>query len=468
MRKISFQKILPLTLSALSAIISLLTTFLIARPLGPELYGKVQFYIGVIQTTAIVCGLGSNFFLTKNIQFQKNKKVFFTKIMFLIILISILIFPLFYKISHTLLTTFEGNEVAIITCYVCAVSTSVLSCVGGYFLGTFRPAQSSLFESFIPKTGLFILSILLIYIFGLASAFADLYMFIYLGLYGGSAIVFLCILIRKTKLSFTKTEIISLVSFFALTITYSLNTSLSKIIGTEYYGSLAGVGAYSLCVQIIAVSRLFSGVIINLSKPYFSKLQNNPKELIEYFRKITRISAYIVIPFCFGFLAQSKQILGLFGNEYAAFYPLLIVLSVDTLISELTGPNGNLLAMAGHEKIELINGVINILSFLAAALIYKNLGIIGLPLAMLTSTICTNIAKFLEIQIIYKISPYSLGLLIHYIIMAAISYFVFFLISFIDNIYIIIAIDILCGIVLILGFNIINPHKDDKKFFFKK
>lgn len=468
MRKISIQKTLPIILSAASAMISLMTTYFIAKPLGPDLYGKIQFYVGVIQTTSLICSFGSNYFLTKNIQFHSSKKAFFTKTLVVIFFWFLFVSPIFFNVANTLLTTFNQNHLTILIVLLCSLCTSIMSCVGGYYLGTYKPANSTLFENFLPKTALFIISILIIYVFGMGVSFADIYIYIYLGIYGFGSIVFLIVLLRKTKISFTKSEVVSLLSFFALTTTYSLNSSLSKIIAAEYYNSFSGVGAYSLSVQIISVSKLFSGVIINMSKPHFTKYKGNNFLLFEYFRKITRISAYVVIPFCFGFITQAKFILSIFGEDYSVFSFMLVLLSIDTLITELTGPNGNLLAMTNHEKIELFNGFLNIGIFLFFAYLFKEIGILGLPIAILTSTTITNIFKIIEIYVLFKTNPYNIKMLVHYLIMSLISFSTFSLISLINNIYIILILDIVCGILLIVLFNIINPNKEDKYFFLKK
>jgi len=76
--------------------------------------------------------------------------------------------------------------------------------------------------------------------------------------------------------------------------------------------------------------------------------------------------------------------------------------------------------------------------------------------------------KLIEIRVVYKTNPYPLQLVVHLLILMAVSTLVFFLIDLIPNNYVKIAVDCVVGLLLIiLGF-VVNPNKNDKYFFSKK
>jgi len=54
-------------------------------------------------------------------------------------------------------------------------------------------------------------------------------------IYGAISLIFIIILVRKTSFKFSKKEILTILAFFALNATYSLNTALGKVIGSEFY-----------------------------------------------------------------------------------------------------------------------------------------------------------------------------------------------------------------------------------------
>lgn len=468
LKQIERKKIFPIIISAMTMVISLLTSFFVARPLGSELYGKVQFYIGVAGTLTILGGIGLTNYLTKNTQYAEEKKPFFTKWIILASFFNLLLLPLYVVFAFYVLSTFEKNLFLIICVGIMSFVMTILEIIGAFLLGSFKPDKSSFFQNFLPKASILIASVIMIFCLGIKDRFAQYYVYCCIIIYVLIDAFFLIIFIRKTKIHYSKKELLELASFFAISCTYGLVNQLSKVIGGAYYGNLSMVGIYSISLQLIMISNIFSGTITTISKPHFASYKEDTEKLLSYFRKITRINSYIVIPFLVGFIIQSKDILSFFGDSYTAYPLVLTILCIGGLVSDLTGPNGTLLVMADHEKLEFLNGFITISSFLLFAFTFKSLGIIGLALSNCISTILTNIAKFIEVWVIYKKCPYNCWLLLHYLIMGAISAACFLGISFIKNLYVELAIDIIVGITLIFLFNVVNPNKDDKYFFFKK
>lgn len=474
--KVNWQRILPIIFSALSAVISLLTTFFVAKILKPEAYGEVQGFVGVIQVLSIIAALGLPDFLTKSAQYAENKKAFFSKYFLLVCCWSVIVFPTFFAIAYFFMNMFGNNIILIIVTALAAFAQCVALLIGGFYLGIYKQAKGILFENLLPKFLLLILSLGLIFILKAYSnnsspfdEFSKYYVYGFFAIYGVISIIFISILLRKTSFKFTKKEILTILAFFALNATYSLNTALGKVIGSEFY-HVEDVGAFALSAQLVTLATLFVSVITSMSKPVFSSLANDKEKLILYFQKITRINSFIVIPFCVGFMVQSKSLLSLVDSSYAPYFLILILMSAGTLFANVTGPNGSMLAMANHEKIEIVNGIINIAVFVICAFAFRFIdqylvGGTGLALATLVAVFLVNLIKLIEIRIVYKTNPYPLKLTVHLLILIAVSALVFFLIDFIPNYYVKIAIDCVVGLALIVGGFVVNPYKDDKYFF---
>lgn len=73
---LNLEKIGPFIFSGLASLFSILTSLLIARPLGNVLYGQIQYYIGLITTIQAIIKFGIGAIMTKNAQFEKDKKAF--------------------------------------------------------------------------------------------------------------------------------------------------------------------------------------------------------------------------------------------------------------------------------------------------------------------------------------------------------------------------------------------------------
>lgn len=467
MNSLKFKKLFPIIISGVIAVISFLTTFLIAKPLGPVIYGRLQTYVGTIQTLSLVSSLGLNLFFTKKIQFEHNKKGFFTKWFLLMCFWSLIIFPLYFLIAVFWLKTISNHLFILFVC-IASFFNGVVIIVSGYYLGNYQPTKSSIFESLIVKLGLFLFSLICVTVLNIVNDFPEYYLIGYLIIYIVLGVYFIIHLFRKTQLKFSKQEILSLASFFALSCTYSLNSSLSKVIGAEFYENYGLVGAYSVSLQIVSIASLFAGVITTMAKPRFASLTFDHEKLFSYYRMITRINAFIVIPFCLGFIIQAKPILQIIGPDYVDYFGILIILCIGTILTNLSGPIGGLLAMAGHEKLELFNGLINFGTFIISAFALKGIGIYGLALANVIAIISTEVMKFIEVKKVYNRYSFTIKNLIHFLIIALISGSVFFVISLIPNIFILFTVDIIVGLGLILAFNIINPNREDKYFFVRR
>lgn len=130
-------------------------------------------------------------------------------------------------------------------------------------------------------------------------------------------------------------------------------------------------------------------------------------------------------------MVQSQSLLSLVDSGYAPYFLLLILMSAGTLFANVTGPNGGMLAMANHEKIEIVNGIINIAVFVICAFAFRFLdqylgGGTGLALATLVAIFLVNLVKLIEIRVVYKTNPYPLQLVVHLLILMVVSTLVFF------------------------------------------
>ena len=83
-----------LFLSALGAIISFATTFLLTHYLGSTeeartiLYGKIQYYLGIITVLSMVLKFGFSSFVVKKAQLAEDKKKEFSNVFYFFDLLS--------------------------------------------------------------------------------------------------------------------------------------------------------------------------------------------------------------------------------------------------------------------------------------------------------------------------------------------------------------------------------------------
>jgi Membrane protein involved in the export of O-antigen and teichoic acid len=475
-RKINFDRILPVILSAFAAIFSMLTSLLIAKPLGNELYGIIQYYLGIITTASTIIGFGIGFILIKSSQFQDNPKSFFTKYLILFDIISAVGLPIFYLISFFLLANIDENVLLIFMLYGGAYCTAYDGLLGSYLLGTKKATISTAVTSFFPKLALFVSSLLILKING-SQKLVDYYVPVYFVVYFLACVPYSWFLIKRTKFKFEKKELLSVFSFFVLVATQSLNASLSKVIQGQYdaFQSENGksyTGILGLSFQIMSLATLFATTIVTLAQPIFAEVNatGDKRKLIEQYRTVLRVNSYISIPFCVALMVEVKTVLGIFGETYSGFENIIffLLISASTLLSSVCGPCGTLLTFSGHEKIQIFNGLAYIGIFVLFGIILKTVTIYGIPIAYLFATVVVEAAKMIELGVFYKTLPIDLKSIITILSIGILSSCIFYGLSFVQNFYLWAIGNIVVGMAFILLCLLITPFKQDKLFFSKR
>jgi O-antigen/teichoic acid export membrane protein len=468
--RVNKDTVLPIIFSGLSAVISIATTFLIAKPIGTEKYGNVQYYVGIINTLGLIMTYGFATFLSKESQFQSGKKAFFSKCFLWMCCLAAATLPVFLLVGTFALSGLHQNFWLVVCLFVCGFLLATCSLIGPFLIGIHKASLGVLFETFLPRLLLFVASVAFVG-FSAYDAFVNNYIYIYIVAFGAITIPFLFVCLRKPlSLKISKTQIASISVYFVLNASATIQSNLSKIILGEASSSFDTVGIFSLCLQIVTMGTLFSSVISSISRPDFALLGGGKDRdaLFAYFRKITRINCYISIPFLMAFIIEAKNVLLLFGTDYAAYPLMMVLLGIGYLAFNLVGPLGTMLVMSGHEKIELINSISTILVFFVLGISLAKITVYALPIAIMVSDILSSIAKYVETLIIYKKNPYNWELLIHVILILCISGIVFYSLTFITSGTYFLLANVVFGIVLICGFLFITPFKDDKYFFFRK
>jgi len=474
--KINFDRILPILLSALAALFSMLTSLLIAKPLGNELYGVIQYYLGIMTTVSIIVGFGISFVLIKSSQFQDNPKAFFTKYLILFDIISAIGLPIFYLIAYFFLANINQNILLIFMLYGGAYCTAYDGLLGGYLLGTKKATISTAITSFVPKLALFVSSLLILKLLG-NDKLVQYYVPLYFVVYFLSCVPYSLFLIRKTPFKFQKGDLLSVATFFALVATQSLNTSLSKVIQGQYdaYQTESGhsyTGILGLSFQIMSLATLFASTVVTLAQPIFAEINasGNKAQLINQYRTVLRVNSYISIPFCIALMVEVKPVLGIFGQTYSGFENIVffLLISASTLLSTVCGPCGTLLTFSGHEKIQIINGLVYIGVFVIVGIPLKTLTIYGIPIAYFIATVLVEAAKMVELGVFYKTLPVDLKSVLTLLAIGALSFAIFFGLSFINNFYLWAILNLIIGASFILMCFLLTPFKQDKYFFSKR
>ena len=98
-------------------------------------------------------------------------------------------------------------------------------------------------------------------------------------------------------------------------------------------------------------------------------------------------------------IVAGPWLLGLFGPEFVAGYPALVVLLVGQIVNAATGSVGVILGMTGHAGRLFVNaGLTAVLTVVLNVLLIPRLGIVGAALATSVSLATVNIVRTVQVR----------------------------------------------------------------------
>lgn len=122
-------------------------------------------------------------------------------------------------------------------------------------------------------------------------------------------------------------------------------------------------------------------------------------------RAATRLALVLLAPVVVGLLLLADPLLGLIGHEFKSAAMLLRIIVFGQVLYIATGPAGLVLAMTGHERLNLVNSLFVTGGLLVAApLAAHHYGLFGLAIATACVPFAGNIANLLTVYRLEKIN----------------------------------------------------------------
>lgn len=189
-------------------------------------------------------------------------------------------------------------------------------------------------------------------------------------------------------------EWLSVAAPFLLIIGLSMISSRIDVIMLGMLSEIENVGIYSAASRVADVV-VFGLVSANaIAAPMIARLHATGRH--EELQRIVRLAAkgifLLTLPIALILLIFGHQILGLFGQEFADGYPVLVILVCGQLVNALAGPVSYLMTMTGHQNHAARIVSISALMNLALNILLIPLwGMLGAAVANALSTATWNI-----------------------------------------------------------------------------
>jgi len=414
---------------------SFFATVLLARILTPEdfgLLGMIMLFMG-IGTTLVDSGLSMSLIRSNDVDDRDYSTVFYSNIG-----ISLLVYIIIFLLAPFIAIFYEHEVLTnIIRVYCLGFIISATSTIQTAIL-TKELAFKKMTQYQIPAT---IISITL----GILLAYQG---------YGVWSLVWMFLinqLIRSLVFWYKSKWTPSLVyeseilkkhlNFgYKLMLSSLLNTGFKNIyniiIGKYYALNILGFFERSQTFQHYIVSTL-TDVILNVSYPVLSKIQDDKEKMVFVFKKIIIITFFIVAPIMLGLSVLAAPLFQIIlGEKWMEAVPFFQILCVSGVLYPLHYSNINLLKVLGRSdlflKIEIYKkGLVIIVIFLAF-----QYGIIGLLLSTIISSLLSFFVNtYYTKQLIgYGAKKQILDLLPVFILSIISAGIMFYLYSFLGNI----------------------------------
>lgn len=143
------------------------------------------------------------------------------------------------------------------------------------------------------------------------------------------------------------------------------NNLYSIIIGKIFTPSLLGV--YSKAESFATLPSLqISGVILSVSYPALAKIQDDDERLIQAYKKIFKLSSFIIFPLMIGLASLSDPLIRLLlGDKWEGVIILLQILCFSYVWDAFNACNMNLLQLKGYSgiylKLEIVKKILGII-----------------------------------------------------------------------------------------------------------
>lgn len=401
----------------LSIPLSLLVSIVLARQLGPDLFGQYAYIIAIIPILTLPVTGGLPQLLVRSIASyahsnnkEKMKGIiifsYFWAFAFSLIVITTVFFFARYFVEYERLSSLK-LAVWLVPIF------SFIAITAGIIKGFNRPVVVDIIQQALQPA----LILLCLCFTGFYSVLVINNVF-YIQIIVGCLCVFiftysLMTIIKKQNLSVTafyqiKVWLKSLLPFSLIVLANTFNTQIGILVLGIYSPSeaIAGLRIAERGVQFVAMSL---AIINSVTAPYIVRLykDNNIQDLQVLAKNIARGALAIALPIVIIFIVFGKYIIEtIFGIEYVILsYLPLVILSIGQLFNMYCGAVGNLLSMSGNAALTLKGQIIALMISISACFLLVPLyGAIGAAVAVSLGLISWNIILLRAVKKVLNIN----------------------------------------------------------------
>lgn len=268
-------------------------------------------------------------------------------------------------------------------------------------------------ESFILNLGRIALTLLFLFMGLAATGVMAAYTITWIFVVGFLLIVLNRLFALRRSLHWSKQTAHELLSFSAPVCLTQLTNQFngnSDLLFLGMLGTATWVGIYSGATRLQLVGVMFLAATEMVAKPIISDLFHRSEflQLGRIYQTLTRWCLSFIVPYFITILLFASPLLSIFGAEFKAGTPALILLSIGMLVNAGTGICGAMIIMTGHSRLEFLNiASALIVNTALNILLIPRWGMLGAAVGTALTVSAINIARLIEIYKFHKLWPYD-------------------------------------------------------------
>jgi O-antigen/teichoic acid export membrane protein len=171
-----------------------------------------------------------------------------------------------------------------------------------------------------------------------------------------------------------------------------------------------GVGIFAAAQRVSMTGRLFHSSIVLVSQPIVSDLYSKGDwaQLRRFYQVMTKWTFTFNLPLFLAITVFSGPILSIFGSSFVAGSAALAIMAFGFLISAGTGICGVVINMSDNTQLNLLNSVLAVVLTLVFNIwLVPSFGVLGAAIASTSAGAVINVARLLEVFLLFRILPYN-------------------------------------------------------------
>jgi len=170
------------------------------------------------------------------------------------------------------------------------------------------------------------------------------------------------------------------------------------------------VGIYTVAAALVAYETIVMQSVNQIFAPVIADLDSRGERALlgRLFQTLTKWMLGLTFPLAMVMIIFARPIMRMFGHDFEAGWPILIIGTCGQLVNCGVGSVGYLLLMSGNQRLLIrIQAVMAAVAVLLSFLLVPRWGVLGAAVAAAITNAGTNVWNLVEVRKVLRLSPYN-------------------------------------------------------------